>query len=92
MRFKFYYPRVTEYSKNGIKARGHVPQSIFARCDGIFDMNSEGRVIFVFGKRHTFKSTIDTINHESIHWVLDKIEGYDSSVDFDKICTKICLR
>jgi len=85
MRFKFYFPRVAEYLVNGLKARRHVSQDIFVRCDGIFDMDSKGRVIFIFGKRHTFKSVIDTINHESIHWVLDKIEGDRVSASFDNI-------
>jgi hypothetical protein len=85
MRFKFYFPRITECIVDGLKIRRRVSHDIFARCDGIFDMDSKGRVIFVFGKSHTFKSVIDTINHESLHWVLDKIEGYDVSQAFDKI-------
>jgi hypothetical protein len=92
MRFKFHYPRVTEYVKDGIEIRGRVSQNVFVRCDGLFDIDSKGSVIFIFGKHHTFKSLIDTINHESIHWVLEKIEGDYTSAIFDNICLEAGLR
>lgn len=92
MRFKFYYPRVTEYIERGVKVRGRVSQDIFVRWDGLFDIDSKGKVIFIFGKHHTFKSLIDTINHEGIHWVIEKIEGDYVSATFDNVCIKAGLR
>lgn len=87
MRFKFHFPRITEFTEDesGKKVRDYCSPCDFVRCDGLFDIDSKGRVIFIFGKRHTFKSVIDTINHESIHWVLDKIEGDYASTSFDNI-------
>lgn len=87
MKSKFFYPRITEVKEkvSGKKVRIRVSSNIFCRCYGLYDdQNWDGKVIFVFG-HHTPKSLIDTINHESLHWVIDKIENIHTSEMFDNL-------
>jgi hypothetical protein len=87
MKIKFFYPRVTEVKDKltGNHIRVRVSSYIFCRFWGLYDdQNWDGKVIFIFG-RHTPKSLIETINHESVHWIIDKIENIDSSAMFDNL-------
>ena len=55
----------------------------FPKLKGLFFLGQ--KEIFIFGSDLTIQEVIDTLNHEYIHYVVEKMEGSDASLCFDVV-------